>query len=153
MIIPVIQHPATVLRRKSDPVTELTEPLKKLAMDMKDTLDHHKALGISAIQLGAPYRFFLLSRALGVPATLIINPKVMEVTFKTVIEPENCLSINEGRSQFNVKRAKAVKIWGLNSFGEEIAYDIGGMASRVVQRQIDLLDGKLIIDFAELIRA
>lgn len=150
MILPIVQFPAEGLREVSQPITELTPMLKELAVNMQHTLDHHQAFGLSAVQVGVPVRMCVLAKRLGIPATLLINPRVMEHTLLTEYENEGCLSINNGETEFLVRRAKGIKMWAINSWGDEIAYEVKHTAARVVQHEIDHMDGKLILDFAEV---
>jgi peptide deformylase len=83
----------------------------------------------------------------------LINPGIASYTRETTVGAEGCLSINKGIPSFNVRRARSIRVVAYDRAEQEVYLEVFGMGARVVQHEMDHLEGKLVLDFAELIRA
>lgn len=131
-----------VLRLRANEVQEFDEELARLAERMIALMHDADGIGLAATQIGILRRFFAFNDD-GVDRFLV-NPVIVEQSETTEIDEEGCLSLNTVRVP--VERSTAVTIEGKDAAGELIRLDLEGLPARVVQHEIDHLDGRLIID-------
>ena len=152
MILPIKKYPDPVLRKKCQEVKELTEEIKKLGLDILETMIVNQGVGLAAPQVGELKRIIVVHPILkrtpeeiaARTPQVFINPKIIKKSRETIIEEEGCLSFPG--LFLKVKRAKEVEIEALNENGEKIHFKVEGLAARVFQHEIDHLDGILFID-------
>lgn len=139
---------------------EIDDPsLPQLIQDLHDTMKAHDGVGISAPQIGVNKRVILFGfdsnpRYPGqapIETTLLLNPGLQAASLLKTQDWEACLSMPGLRGM--VPRYKKVRYWGWNIEGERIERTVEGFHARVVQHEIDHLDGKLffmrITDFKQ----
>jgi peptide deformylase len=106
---------------------------------MKDA----NGVGLAATQVGVLRRVFVFApddeRVL-----VLVNPELSTRAEEKDIDDEGCLSI-QGVT-VPVERPTSVRLEGRDEQGEEVGYDLDGMAARIAQHEFDHLDGKLMID-------
>jgi len=139
---PVVKIPAEVLRQKALPVTKLSKKTHLLMDDMARIMRKANGVGLAAPQIGILQRIIVIAPE-GMRPTVLINPKVVKAEGEQVGE-EGCLSIPGLYG--NVKRAQYVEVEAVDRKGRELTYELEGMPARVVQHEIDHLDGILFID-------
>ena len=152
MILPIKKYPDPVLRKKCQEVKELTEEIKKLGLDMLETMIVNQGVGLAAPQVGELKRIIVVHPILkrtpeeiaARTPQVFINPKIIKKSRETIIEEEGCLSFPN--LFLKIRRAKEVEIEALNENGEKIHFKVEGLAARVFQHEIDHLDGILFID-------
>lgn len=156
----IVVHPAPILRQVAEPVTTLDERLVMLIKDLTDTMRHHRALGLAAPQIGVPLRVCVIEqsrcgRKARAPEKweaplVLINPELSGFAGKTH-GVEGCLSL-PGR-QIQVRRARRCLIHASDSAGNRGAFGwVHELEARVVQHEVDHLDGILIIDQGSKLR-
>ncbi|MCX6350096.1 MAG: peptide deformylase [Candidatus Aureabacteria bacterium] len=91
-ILPVRIYGHKVLRQKAAPVERMSDEIKRLILDLKDSLYYHQGVGIAANQIGIPCRVFLARDGKAIKAFL--NPKIVR-TEGTMNAEEGCLSFPE----------------------------------------------------------
>lgn len=137
------QYPDPVLRMEAKPVEDFDDELRRLATRMKDLMREANGVGLAATQVGVLRRLFVFApddeRVLAV-----VNPTVSTRGDETETDDEGCLSI-QGVT-VPVVRATAIRLEGRDENGEEVTYDLEGMAARIAQHERDHLDGKLMLD-------
>ena len=152
MIREIIKYPNPILRRKSGEVGEITDRIKKLAQEMKETMIANQGIGLAAPQVGEMERIIVVQPSLRrTPEEIItrepqvfINPKILKKSREAVTEEEGCLSFP---SLFlKIKRVKEVEIEARDENGEKISLRVTGLPARVFQHEIDHLNGILFID-------
>jgi peptide deformylase len=119
--------------------------INEVVQDLIDTANAHKGecLGLAANQIGYPWRIFVLLTPEGFAAA--INPEVTCMTGGRKQYYEACLSRPGSRkAPTKVKRYKRVKIKLTNSDGEVALLEFKDLAARIVQHELDHLDGILI---------
>lgn len=131
-----------VLKSRATPVKDFDEPLARLAGEMLETMREHEGIGLAANQVGRLKR--MLVAATEEEEYVIVNPEVIESSPETSVEPEGCLSI-PGIS-VEVDRPTAITIAGQDLSGEPLRMEISGLPARILQHEIDHLDGVLILD-------
>ncbi len=137
----------SILREKTQPVTEVTPQTKKLIKDMAETMYENEGVGLAANQIGIGKQIMTVDVGEGLLA--LINPRVMESRGEESVE-EGCLSLPDIKVE--VRRAKKIKVRGLNEEGREIEIAAGGFLARAIQHEIDHLNGILITDRISLAR-
>jgi peptide deformylase len=131
-----------VLRRPSQPVTELTGEVVELAERMLVTMEQAAGVGLAAPQVGRTLRIF--THALGDEAPqVLINPEIVEASGEWTYN-EGCLSIPG--LYFDLVRPKLVGVRALGIDGRELEIEADELLARVVQHEIDHLDGVLFVD-------
>ena len=131
-----------VLRQRAREVERVTEIHERLVADMLDTMREAPGVGLAGNQVGVLERLFVweVEDQHGV----VINPRIVGRSSDTVEDEEGCLSLPG--LVYPVVRAAAVTVSGLDLDGDEITLDAEELLARVVQHEIDHLDGVLFID-------
>ena len=143
-VIEVVKYPAPILRQKAKALTSLTEAENILIKDMIETMYFNNGVGLAATQVGIDRRIIVLNDTQKKGDELvIINPRIVHVGGR-VTGQEGCLSV-PGVSR-ELRRAYALRIEGLNIEGKEIRLDVKGLTARIIQHEIDHLDGILFVD-------
>lgn len=141
-------HP--VLKKVAQPVTEFNTPeLNGLLTDMFDTMDAMDGAGLAAPQIGVSLRVVVFSvgqnprypDAEAVPQTILINPQINPVGERIQEDWEGCLSIPGMRGL--VPRHEEIIYRGQDENGQEFERHVSGFHARVVQHEVDHLDGVL----------
>ena len=152
MKLEIIKYGNPILRNKSEAVPELTDEIKELIENMKETLlASGNGIGLAAPQVGINKRLFVYSDLkddLDPEDRLhaLINPVFKKRAGKdTAIE--GCLSIPGMHAE--VERPYRVIIEGMNEEGKQIRIKAEGLLARCLQHEADHLDGVMYIDIAE----
>jgi peptide deformylase len=144
-----------ILRKKGEPITEITEEIKELVAAMIDYFDHNNGIGMSAQQVGKALRLFVLRRYIHLPdgkwtvsePHVYINPKILDRSKETWIEDEACMSIP--KLHLPVERPLRIKVESTKLDGSKIVEELEGINARVVMHENDHLNGVLFIDRVE----
>jgi len=147
MKLKIITHPNPLLLEKSKKITRIDDSIKKLVADMTETMEsygdkHESGVAIAAIQVGVPLRMTVVKDKDGYLA--IINPEVVKHSNEYIEETEGCMSVPLKYGP--VKRYKKIKIRGLNLDGKKIEIKAEGFQARVLQHEIDHMNGKLFLN-------
>ena len=139
--IVTLGHPA--LRRRADPIPEVTPEVRRLAGEMLDAMKQREGIGLAATQVNRMVRMFV-TKAPDDRERVFINPQIVRTAIDTEAGEEGCLSIPGPRAE--VKRAAAVRVQARNRRGRRFIIDAQGMLARVIQHELDHLNGVLFID-------
>ena len=131
-----------VLRQVAAPVREITAEITRIIADMTETMWHQVGIGLAAPQVGLPYRILVMDDGKG-GAQALINP-VIESRSGTVREEEGCLSVPGIFGE--VERSKTISVSATGADGEPVSFEASGLKARIVQHELDHLDGILFID-------
>ena len=110
---------------------------------MVKTMYENKGIGLAAPQIGLPKRIIVADIGSREGLIVLINPMILSSEGKEIME-EGCLSLPG--IHLDVKRAAKIFVKGLDEKGLDIELELSGLLARVVQHEIDHLDGILIID-------
>lgn len=141
-------HP--LLREVAGPVGEFNTPeLETLLADMFDTMAAFNGAGLAAPQIGVSRRVVIFGvdhnprypEAEPVPTTVLINPEITILTEETEPGWEGCLSVPGLRGV--VPRYRRLRYVGFDQHGERFEREAEGFHARVVQHEVDHLDGIL----------
>ncbi len=142
----LITYPHPTLRYPAKPIARVDAHLKSLVGEMFDIMYEHRGVGLAATQVNLPIRLFVANpsgeKETG-PELVFINPVIQRATGSAEAE-EGCLSLPGINA--TVKRNKSVKINAYGMDGTEINAEIDGFLARIIQHELDHLDGVLFID-------
>lgn len=131
-----------VLRAKTQPVKRVTKEVLALVKDLEDTVAKADGLGLAAPQIGESTRVCVAR--FGGRMTPLIDPVITWRSEETDVAEEGCLSL-PGLWR-DVVRPVAIVLTYLNARGEEQERKLSGIDARVVQHEVDHLEGVLITD-------
>jgi peptide deformylase len=146
-IRPIISLPDKRLRTVSKPVARVDDDVKKLVADMFETMYDAPGVGLAAIQVGVPKRVVTIDATRGEEEKkpiALINPEVLWASDEKSVIEEGCLSIPEFIDE--VERPERIKARFTNLKGETVEVEAEGLFARVLQHEIDHLNGVLFID-------
>jgi peptide deformylase len=140
------QYPDPVLRMRAREVSEFDDELAALVGRMKALMQDAQGVGLAASQVGIIRRVFVFQqgeRDEDGEFIAVVNP-VIEPGAETEVDDEGCLSL-QGVT-VPVERPTTVTLTGKDETGRDLRLELGGLSARVVQHEIDHLDGTLILD-------
>lgn len=147
-ILKLALHPAQVLRQVAQPIASADFKatwLKKLAKDMTETMISRDGIGLAAPQVSESIRLIIVSTKTG--PLIMINPELTKKSLIKETDEEGCLSIPNTFGQ--VKRHHSIQVKFFDLEGKSKHISAKGLLARVIQHEIDHLDGILFIDKAK----
>ena len=138
------QYPDPVLRMRANEVEQFDGELARLVERMTTLMGEAAGVGLAANQVGVLQRVFVFQPSSEDEPRALVNPRIVERGEEAVPDAEGCLSMQG--VLVPVERALQVTIEGLDPAGEQVRLELEDMAARVVQHELDHLDGVLIID-------
>jgi len=136
-----------LLRKKSKPVKVVGKHERDLLDRMAQMMYSREGIGLAAPQVGINKQLIVLDIGQGI--FKIINPSIKKKEGSWVME-EGCLSLPE--VSVKVKRAKKIFVEGIDELNKKVSFWADDLFARVLQHEIDHLKGKLIIDYAGLLK-
>lgn len=134
-----------VLRTKAQPVETITDEMRRLVRDMFETMYAEEGVGLAAPQVGISDRIIVIDPHVeGVEPLALVNPEILDASKETEKSEEGCLSIPGLRDL--VERSARVRVRGLTPEGELREVEAEGLLARILQHEVDHLDGILFID-------
>ncbi len=143
MILEIRKIGDPILKVRAKKVEKIDEKVKKLINDMIETMKFSNGVGLAAPQVGESLRIIVVDYEEKPMA--FINPEILEREGES-IEYEGCLSVPG--IEVPVKRAQSIVFKAQDINGRVKKYRAKGLFSRVIQHEIDHLDGVLIVDKA-----
>jgi len=151
----IITLPNKHLRQASESIEGLDSRVKKVINNMKlatidweDHRDYEVGVALAAIQIDQPYRIVIVREDFDDKNNhkfmVLINPEVIKQSGKLVDDYEGCLSVQDVYGR--VPRFEKITIRALNEQGQKIKFSTKGFMARVLQHEIDHLNGKLFVD-------
>jgi peptide deformylase len=138
------QYPDAVLRMRAREVERFDDDLLRLADRMARLMHDARGVGLAATQVGVLQRLFVFQPAEADEVTAIVNPEITARTEETEVADEGCLSLQG--VLVPVERAIAVTVEGRDLKGEPLRLELEEMDARVVQHELDHLDGVLMLE-------
>lgn len=133
-----------ILRKKTQKVGKVTKELQKLIKDMQETTVHADGLGLAAPQIGQSLRVCVAQ--INNRLTPLVDPEITWRSKQTDVVEEGCLSLPGIWG--DVTRPIAITLRYTDARGEKQERKLEGLDARVVQHEVDHLDGILIVDYA-----
>ena len=140
----IVKYPNPVLRRKAKLISQIDDTIQQFTDEMIETMYIDEGVGLAAPQVGISKQLFVMDIGQG-PKTLF-NPEIIEKGEEVETLEEGCLSIPGVR--VDVTRPSRIRVRGINEAGELEEIEAEGLLARVLQHEIDHLNGVLIIDHA-----
>ena len=134
-----------ILRKKAGRVKKVDKEIRQLIVDLAQTMAKGRGIGLAAPQVGVLKRVIVVhgdfkgQRILG-----LANPKITKKSKEKEKDTEGCLSFPG--TFLEIKRAKEVEVKGLDINGKRIRLKAKGLLARVLQHEIDHLDGILFFN-------
>lgn len=154
MILPIYTGTDNeILRRVAKPVSQLTKKHLKLIKNMKATMVNENGLGLAAPQVGVSERFLIANFQYGAKVgekfahVALINPEIIAHCDEEVLGEEGCLSLPNVFAP--VRRFQSITVRFLDERGKEQVLQLADLNARIVQHEIDHLDGKLFVDYLD----
>ncbi|AEI15829.1 Peptide deformylase [Flexistipes sinusarabici DSM 4947] len=146
MILDIVKFPDKTLRKKTKPVEKVSDDILEKLNNMAETMYNAPGVGLAAPQVGIDKRLVVMDiTAEDEPPKLekLINPEVLEYEGEQTGE-EGCLSLPGEYA--DVKRAEWIRYKYIDENGDEHLQEATGLRARVIQHEVDHLDGILFID-------
>jgi len=137
------QYPDPALRMEAKEVVEFDPYLMQLVERMITLMADAQGVGLAATQVGVLQRVFVFELE-NEGTKAVVNPRLVDASSDTETEEEGCLSLEGIRVP--VGRARKITLEGVDPSGEEVRFELEDLGARVVQHEVDHLDGVLIID-------
>lgn len=131
-----------VLKTRAAPVKDFDESLARLAEEMLATMREYEGVGLAANQVGRLKRIFVA--ALEDREIVLANPVIEEKSGVTGKDLEGCLSIPG--VQLEIERPLGVTLSGQDITGSTVRVEAEGLLARILQHEVDHLDGLTILD-------
>ena len=133
-----------VLRLHAHEVTAFDDDLVRLAGRMVELMHDASGLGLAATQIGILRRLFVFQTKEDEEAIAVVNPVIVEFGDERELDDEGCLSLQG--VLVPVERTTTVTVEGNDVTGAPLRLELAGLGARVVQHELDHLDGVLIIN-------
>jgi len=133
-----------VLRTRARPVERFDQALREEAERMGRLMGDALGVGLAATQVGILHRLLVYRVQLHGPVAALVNPQIEWAGKDVETMEEGCLSLPG--VLVDVDRAVHVRVRALDIEGEPILVEASGLEARVIQHEIDHLDGVLILD-------
>lgn len=155
MLLKIYYYGHPILRKRCEPVKEITDEIRKLAHDMIETMDKNDGIGLAAPQVGHSIRMFVLRNyvfteeghwTLSEPK-VYINPKLSKPSEHVISDTEGCLSFPGIR--VHVSRPDKIVIEAMDLDGKTFVEELEGYNARVRMHENDHINGVLFIDRIE----
>jgi peptide deformylase len=136
------RYPDKLLRKQCKPIEEITEKEIELFQDMLFTMKHFAGIGLAAPQIGIAKKMIVAE--VDNRIIKLANPQIVGMRGNDSMA-EGCLSVPD--VMIDIERPDEVIVQGLDEKGKTVEIRVEGLLARVVQHEIDHLEGKLIIDY------
>ena len=152
----VVQIGNPIIRRKSKTVKNVSsQKVKRVLRDLTNSMRFHGLVGMAAPQIGLNLRIFVTEirktktrrkQKKADPLRIYINPSIVVYSKKHVLGYEGCGSVASGQLFGSVRRPGEVTIKAQNERGEIFTLQAKGLLARVIQHELDHLEGIVFID-------
>jgi peptide deformylase len=147
-MLEILIYPDPALREKAEPVEVVDDEVRTLIEEMMDAMYDDDGAGLAATQVGISKRIIVLDAGYG-PMSMI-NPEIVQKGEEMHTMDEGCLSFPGIR--IDVSRPTHIVVRGFDDEGRGVEMEAEGLLARVLQHEIDHLDGVLIIDHASTLQ-
>ncbi|HLD81904.1 MAG TPA: peptide deformylase [Patescibacteria group bacterium] len=142
----IVKLPDERLRKKSKNLkSEDISRMKEYIDALIAAMFEYDGIGIASVQVGHMIRLVIISTDSG--PLCLVNPEIVKHSHETDTEEEGCLSVPKLFAP--VKRSKKIKVEALDINGKKIKFEASGLFARVIQHEVDHINGILFVDKAE----
>ncbi|MCY3964374.1 MAG: peptide deformylase [Acidobacteria bacterium] len=145
-VLPIRLYPDPVLRVQCAPVEDFGSDLRRLAADMIETMHEAPGVGLAAPQVGVALRVAVVDATAGMDpdaVRVLVNPRVVD-SAGVDTDTEGCLSIPDFTEK--VTRPATVRVAAVDLEGVPFELNAEELEARVIQHELDHLDGVLFVD-------
>jgi len=143
-ILEIEKYPAGILRQKAGRIEDISPKIEQLTEDMVKTMYVASGVGLAGPQVGMDKRIFVVDPEPERKKPLIfINPEIISKEGRAVSE-EGCLSLPGMAGQ--VSRAESIVVRAMDIKGKSIELRADGLFARIIQHELDHLNGVLFVD-------
>jgi peptide deformylase len=136
------------LNSRASPVTEFDDELQREVDRMISIMHDGMGVGLAATQLGTLRRLLIFQAGLDAEPTALVNPEIEWRSAEIAMAEEGCLSLP--RVTVDVERPLHTRVSGVDQNGRAITVEASGLEARILQHEIDHLDGVLMIERSTL---
>jgi peptide deformylase len=140
------QYPDPVLRMRANEVEDFDDSVASLVERMTALMQEARGVGLAAPQVGVLRRVLVYQTSDEAPVVAVVNPKVVSTSEEREAAEEGCLSLGAATVVVPVERAISLTVEGTSPTGEPLTVEAEGLEARVIQHELDHLDGVLIVD-------
>ncbi len=140
----VLKYGSQTLKEQSIEITQFNHQLQELADKMYHTMVIEKGIGLAAPQVGVLKRLIVIDLEEGKERINLVNPVITGHADEIEGGEEGCLSIPSVYAE--IDRFKTINVEAQNLRGEKLNFQAVGLLARVIQHEIDHLDGILFVD-------
>ncbi|MBM3375915.1 MAG: peptide deformylase [Betaproteobacteria bacterium] len=145
-ILPLLHYPDPRLRTIARPVATVDDQVRRLVLDMAETMYAAPGIGLAATQVNVHLRVVVVdvSEAQN-DLRVLINPEITILGSDTKIHQEGCLSVPGVYDE--VSRPDRIEVRALNAQGDPVSFIADGILSVCIQHELDHLNGKVFVDY------
>ncbi|MDZ7266977.1 MAG: peptide deformylase [candidate division KSB1 bacterium] len=146
-VLPIRKYGDPILRQKAVPLAVFDDRLRQLAADMIETMQAAGGIGLAANQVGCREALCVVEAGLitaGAAPRAFVNPVVAQTAGKLLTMEEGCLSIPEIEAE--VERHERIRLRFADLQGNRHEEEFEGLFARVLQHEIDHLNGVFFVD-------
>jgi len=144
----VRQFPDPALRTPARTVEDVDDEVRALAARMAEIMEQSHGVGLAAPQIGVLRRLLVYRLSADESARTVVNPTISDLSEETDVDSEGCLSLLGGELQVPIERSLRLVLTGVDGEGKPVRVEAEGLEARVLQHEIDHLNGVLILDRA-----
>jgi peptide deformylase len=137
-------YPDAILREVASPVSRFDRRVTDLAAEMVELMLRHEGIGLAAPQVGVLQRLFVAD--VGNGPVCVVNPQLQLTADEGDEMTEGCLSLPNTRVA--IDRSQKIEVRGYEPTGKPLCMTAEGLLARVIQHEVDHLNGVLICDYA-----
>ena len=149
--LPIITYPKRILKKKAKKVLDIPNDVDELIAQMKETMKDADGIGLAAPQINISKRIILVDHIQDKKekhrkdsVLVFLNPNIVQKSKKQETDEEGCLSLPG--LYIPIKRAAEVELTAQTPDGKEVHLKAQGLTARILQHEVDHLNGRLIID-------
>jgi peptide deformylase len=140
------QYPDPVLRMRANEVEDFDDSVSSLVERMTALMQEARGVGLAAPQVGVLRRVLVYQTSDDDPVMALVTPTVVSTSEEREAAEEGCLSLGAATVVVPVERSTSLTVEGTDPAGEPVTVEAEGLEARVIQHELDHLDGVLIVD-------
>jgi peptide deformylase len=140
------QYPDPALRIRANEVGDLDDAVSELVERMTRLMQQARGVGLAAPQVGVLRRVLIYQTSDEAPVVALVNPRVIGSSDEEETADEGCLSLGAASVVVPVSRSTTVTVEAVTPDGEQVTVEAEGLEARVIQHELDHLDGMLILN-------
>ncbi len=140
------QYPDPALRIRANEVEDVDDAVSELVERMTRLMQQARGVGLAAPQVGVLRRVLVYQTSDEAPVVALVNARLTGSSDEEETAGEGCLSLGAASVVVPVSRPTGVTVQAVTPGGEQVTVEAEGLEARVIQHELDHLDGVLILD-------